>query len=223
MTCACLHTCISCLSCKKSCKSLPRMCWSLTKAWQAQWKMLVCSLDEVWSASRRPAPQVAQPKHLLCESTVGVCKLCLPCRSQWKNHTHDILARVNSHVHTHSKSPLFCVWASDVMPRLCPLCAHRKHSAVTGIGLADFPIPYPGLRCSTNLSASIFTHQSYSSPSLSHTLPPWCQPFSWRQSGHGLWVASQWQQLVHSQAGIPYQIHHTPLHSHVLLWGYQTH
>ena len=95
------------------------------------------------------------------------------------------VARAHSCAHTHSEAPPFCAWASDVMPRLCPLCAHRKHSAVPGIRRADFPIPYPGLRCSTNLSASIFTRQSCGSPPLSHTLPPRCQPFPWRQGGHG--------------------------------------
>lgn len=140
-----------------------------------------------------------------------------------KPHPCYTVARAQSCAHTHSEAPPFCAWASDVMPRLCPLCAHRKHSAIPGIRRADFPIPYPGLRCSTNLSASIFTHQSCGSPSLSHTLPPRCQPFPWRQGGHGWWLASHWMQLVHSQAGIPYQLHYTPLHSHFLIWGYQTH
>ena len=186
--------------------------------------MLVCSLDEVWSASRRPAPQVAQPKHLLCEFSVGGRELCLPCGSRWKNHTYARWWHVLTRVPTATpRLPPFCAWASDVMPRLCPLCAHRKHSAVPGIRRADFPIPYPGLRCSTNLSASIFTHQSCGSPSLSHTLPPQCQPFPWRRGGHRWWLASHWMQLVHSQAGIPYQLHYTPLHSHFLIWGYQTH
>lgn len=172
----------------------------------------------MWSASRRLSLQVAQPKHLLCESSVGGCELCPPCRSQWKNRTRAILW----HVLSLSETPLFCAWASDVMPILCPLCGHRKHT-ISGIRRADFPIPYPGLRCSTNLSASIFTHQSCSSLSLSYTRPPQCQPFPWRQGGHGWWVASHWLQLVHSQAGIPYQLHYTPLHSHFLIWGYQTH
>lgn len=50
-------------------------------------KTLVCSWDEVWGVSRRPAPQVAQPKHLLCEFPVGCMRsayLAGPC---WKNHT----------------------------------------------------------------------------------------------------------------------------------------
>lgn len=84
--------------------------------------------------------------------------------------------------HIHSEAPSFCAWASDVMPRLCP---HRKRSAVPGIRRADFPIPYPGLRCSAKLSASIFIHQSCGSPPLSHTLPPRCQLYPWRQGGHG--------------------------------------
>lgn len=105
---------------------------------------------------------------------------------------------------TISKAPPFCVWVSDVMPRLCPFCAHRKLSAVFGIGGADFSIPYQGLRCSSNLSASIFIPKSCGSSSLSHTLPPQCQPFPWRQGGHSWWVASYWLQLVHSQAGIPH-------------------
>lgn len=97
------------------------MCWSLTKAWQAQWKMLVCSLDEVWSASRRPAPQVAQPKHLLCEYAVGGCELCLPCGSRWKNHTHAILWHMLLHVPTPTlRLPRFArgrqTWCPDRVP-----------------------------------------------------------------------------------------------------------
>lgn len=32
---------------KRAIKASPETCCALTKAWQAQWKMLVCSLDEV--------------------------------------------------------------------------------------------------------------------------------------------------------------------------------
>lgn len=188
--------------------------------------MLVCSPVEVWSASRQPAPQVAQPKHLLCESCVGGCEVCLPCRPLRKKETKstpmlycDTCLFMCSH---QRPAPLFCVWASDAMPRLCPLCAHRKLLAVPGISRADFPIPYQGLRCYSNLLASIFIHKSRGSPSLSHTLSPDCQPFPRHQGGHRWWVANHWLQLVHSQAGIPHQLHYTPLHSHFLIWGYQT-
>lgn len=175
--------------------------------------MLVCSLDEVWSASRRPAPQVAQPKHLLCEFSVGGRELCLPCRSRWKNHTYARWWHVLTRVPTATpRLPPFCAWASDVMPRLCPLCAHRKHSAVPGIRRADFPIPYPGLRCSTNLSASIFTHQSCGSPSLSHTLPPQCQPFP-LAPGRAPLMTRQPLDAISAQSGrnpLPTTLHPSP-------------
>lgn len=142
------------------------MCWSLKKAWQAQWKMLVCSLDEVWSASRRSAPQVAQPKHLLCEFPVGGVSSAYLAGPSWK--TTPSATRVPSCARVHSEAPLFCAWVSDVMPRLRSLCAHRKHSAVSGTRQADFPIPCLRLRCSTNLSASIFGHQNCGMPFLFH-------------------------------------------------------
>lgn len=85
---------------KRAIKASPETCWALTKGWQAQWKMLVCSLDEVWSRNRRPAPQVARAKHLLCESSTGGCEVCLLCRSRWKNHTHAALWHVLTHVPT---------------------------------------------------------------------------------------------------------------------------
>lgn len=105
-----------------------------------------------------------------------------PCGK--KPHPCCTVARAYSCALSKSKAPPFCVWASDAMPRLCPLCAHRKLLAVPGIGKADFPIPYQGLRCYSNLLASIFSHKSCGSPSLSHTLLPQCQPFPWRQGGH---------------------------------------
>lgn len=109
-------------SCKKrAIKAFSKTCWSLTKAWRTQWKMLVGSLVEVWSASRRPAPQVAQPKHLLCESSVGGCEVCLPRRSQWKNHTHAVLWHAIIHVLTPTlrlpRSACGCqTWCPDCVP-----------------------------------------------------------------------------------------------------------
>lgn len=61
--------------------------------------------------SRRLAPQVAQPKHLLCEFPVGGVSsayLAGPC---WKNHTQcDGITRAPSYVPVYFEVPLFsCV------------------------------------------------------------------------------------------------------------------
>ncbi|MEQ2168218.1 hypothetical protein GOODEAATRI_012036 [Goodea atripinnis] len=89
-----------------------------------------------------------------------------------KPHPCCTVARACSCALTNFKAPPFCVWASDAMPRLCPLCAHRKLLAVPGIGRADFPIPYQGLRCCSNLSASIFIHKA--AAALLYPIP--CRP-----------------------------------------------
>lgn len=182
-----------CGSCKKSCKSLSRNVLVFNKS-------MANPVENVsWFPSRGvKCEQAAGPTGgpaqtpvvwILCGRVWGLPTSQVPVE---KPHPCCTVTCDYSCAHTNSKAPPFCVWVSDVMPRLCPLCAHRKLSPVFGISRADFPIPYQGLRCSSNLSVSIFIPKSCGSSSLSHTLPPRCQPFPQRQGGYSWWVASYW-------------------------------
>lgn len=58
--------------------------------------------------SRRPAPQVAQPKHLLCEFPVGGNSSAYLAGSCWKNHTQsNRISCAPSYVHVYFEVPLF--------------------------------------------------------------------------------------------------------------------
>lgn len=176
LTCTHLNARISCRSCKKkSCKSLSRNVLLFNKS-------MASPVENVSLLPRRgvKCEQAAGPTGgpaltpvvwILCGRVWALPTLQVPVE---KPHPCYTVARAHLCAHT---APPFRAWELDVMPRLCPLCAHRKHSAAPGISRADFPISYPCLRCSSNLLVSIFTHQSCSSPSLSQTLPPQCQPF----------------------------------------------
>lgn len=116
-------------------KHLQRCFFYFTKAWQTQWKMLVCSLDEAWSM--RPAPQVALPKHLLCEFPVGGVSCAYLAGPRWKNHTlaYHVLLHMPMSIF---EAPLFFLCGCQTrFPDCSSFCT-------CGNTQEDFPIPLTG-------------------------------------------------------------------------------